>query len=49
VIILEGILVLHIEALRNQCNMNVYVDTGDHEPCVCTEMGYHRKQEGAWS
>ncbi|KAF8072566.1 UKL1 [Scenedesmus sp. PABB004] len=29
VIVVEGILVLHMEELRSQCNMNVYVDTDD--------------------
>lgn len=28
VIILEGILVLHIPELREQCSMRIYVDTG---------------------
>jgi uridine kinase len=30
VIILEGILVLHIPELREQCSMRIYVDTGQH-------------------
>ncbi len=30
VIIVEGILVLHMEELRSECNMKVYVDTGTH-------------------
>jgi uridine kinase len=29
VIILEGILVLHMQELRAHCNMLVYVDTGE--------------------
>jgi uridine kinase len=35
VIILEGILVLHIQELRDHCNMLVYVDTGgDRQQCT---------------
>jgi uridine kinase len=36
VIILEGILVLHIPELREQCSMRIYVDTGQHSQlCAC--------------
>jgi hypothetical protein len=37
VIILEGILVLHIPELREQCSMRIYVDTGQHcQHCACS-------------
>lgn len=32
VIIVEGILVLYMEELREQCNMKIYVDTGTDSP-----------------
>jgi uridine kinase len=36
VIIVEGILVLHMEELRAHCNMLVYVDTGAAHMCRLT-------------
>lgn len=51
VIILEGILVLHIPELREQCSMRIYVDTGQHtvlfwygEQNSWYHQGHHNQQ-----
>lgn len=51
VVIIEGILVLHMESVRNLLNMKIFVDTDDDVrlarrwvpttlPCCCAAEGY---------
>lgn len=54
VIIVEGILVLHMQELRAQCNMCIYVDTGGTEVPAFTKHLAHntfkkaRNHAGKW-